>query len=144
MHASAVAVDRTAILLRGPSGAGKSDLAFRMIGEGAMLIADDYVALGAESGRLVCSAPERLRGLIELRGIGLMRMPTLASAPVGLVVDLVPRAAVERLPEPAHETILGLDLPLLRLHAFDHSTPAKLRLAVRTLQQDETDRRRHG
>ncbi|MDO9127006.1 MAG: HPr kinase/phosphatase C-terminal domain-containing protein, partial [Parvibaculum sp.] len=104
MHGTCVACGARAVLLRGPSGAGKSDLAFRLVrddlsGE-TRLVADDQVALHVADARLVASAPALLAGMIELRGLGLVEVPSVAAAPVALIVDLVPRAEVPRLPEP--------------------------------------------
>jgi len=122
------------VLLRGPSGAGKSDLAFRMIEAGAArLIADDRTAVVAGPDGPVLIAPPRLAGRIEVRGLGIVTLPAgrrAASARLRLIVDLVPRAAVPRLPEPLRETALGVPIPLVRLHAFDASTPAKIRRAL--------------
>ncbi|MEP4193045.1 MAG: aldolase, partial [Sneathiella sp.] len=58
LHASAVAIDGYAVILRGPSGAGKSDLALRLIDEGAILVADDYVELHARKNHIEVTAPE--------------------------------------------------------------------------------------
>lgn len=131
IHATCVAFDDAGILLRGPSGAGKSDLALRLVEAGAMLVADDRVDLRRQGGRLFASAPVPLRGLVEARGVGILRLPFQESAPLRLVVDLVARAEVERLPEPEAEAILGVDLPRLRLHGLDASAPAKLALGLR-------------
>lgn len=137
MHGTCVACGARAVLLRGPSGAGKSDLAFRLVrddlsGE-TRLVADDQVALHVADARLVASAPALLAGMIELRGLGLVEVPSVAAAPVALIVDLVPRAEVPRLPEPRFEDILGCRLPVLALHAFDVTAAARLRLALETL-----------
>jgi serine kinase of HPr protein (carbohydrate metabolism regulator) len=81
----------------------------------------------------MASAPAAIAGLIEVRGLGIRRLARgqlLARAPVVLLVDLVPPAAIERLPEPAREALLGVDLPVLRLAPFEASACAKLRLAV--------------
>lgn len=137
VHATCVALrhGRTwrAVLLRGPSGAGKSDLALRLIEAGARLVADDRTTLGRTGEAVVASAPAAIAGLIEVRGLGIRRLPRgqlLARAPVVLLVDLVPSAEVERLPEPARETLLGVELPILKLAPFEASSCAKLRLAV--------------
>ncbi len=131
IHATCVAFDGAGVLLRGPSGAGKSDLALRAVAAGATLVADDRVDLRRRGARLLASPPPALRGLAEARGVGILRLPFLAAAPLRLVVDLVAREEVERLPAPAREVLLGVALPLLRLHAFDASTPARLALALR-------------
>lgn len=128
IHASCVAVDGAGILLRGPSGSGKSDLALRLIEGGAELVADDRVDLRRDGDRLIAAPPPILAGLVEAVGIGPIAVPHRSEVIVALVVDLVPRAAVERLPEPASETLLGIDVPCFNLDAFGASTPAKLRL----------------
>lgn len=122
-----------AILLRGPSGAGKSDLALRLIEAGGRLIADDQTRIARRGRALLASAPAALAGLMEVRGVGIIRLPRgqlLSRAPLSLVVDLVPPDRIERLPEPATETVLGVELPVFALAPFEASAPAKLRLAL--------------
>jgi serine kinase of HPr protein (carbohydrate metabolism regulator) len=133
VHGTCVTFETGGVLLRGPSGSGKSDLAFRLIGLGSVLVADDQVALTAADGRVVAAAPENLSALLELRGLGLAVMPVAPTARLALVVDLVPRDAVPRLPEPRHATFEDLDLPLLALHAFDLTAAEKVRLALETI-----------
>src|SRR3546814_619214 len=113
IHASCVAFTGAAVLLRGPSGSGKSDLAFRMIEAGCRLVADDRTILTRDDARLIAAAPETIRGLIEIRGLGPVEMIPAAATPVVLVIDLVPQDEVPRLPDPQHETLLGIDLPCL-------------------------------
>jgi RNase adaptor protein for sRNA GlmZ degradation len=139
VHATCVAIDGAdgplGVLLRGPSGAGKSDLALRLIDRGARLVADDQCELrcqdGAAGARLVARAPASIAGVLEVRGLGIMEVPSLAEAPVALVVDLVDPEEVERLPAAATEEILGLELPRVALNAFEAAAPAKLHLALR-------------
>jgi serine kinase of HPr protein (carbohydrate metabolism regulator) len=136
VHGTAILIGARAVLLRGPSGAGKSDLAFRLIrGEGAsaMLVADDQVALSVEEDRLLASPPAALAGLLELRGLGLLGLPYTAHAELALIVDLVPREAVPRLAVPRFETLEGVELPAIALHAFDATAPEKIRLALETI-----------
>src|SRR5438105_1659631 len=131
LHATAVAIDGRAILLRGASGAGKSDLALRLIDAGARLVADDQSELCRERDRVIVRAPAALAGLIDVRGVGIVRLDALAEAPLALIVDLVPAVEIERLPKPRTERILGLALPLIMVAPFEASAAAKLRLALR-------------
>jgi serine kinase of HPr protein (carbohydrate metabolism regulator) len=122
-----------AVLLRGPSGAGKSDLALRLVGAGARLVADDQTDLARQGNQLIASAPERIAGLIEARGIGIVKLgrdQTVRRAAVVLLVDLAPPERIARLPEPASENVLGIDLPVVSLAPFEASASAKLRLAL--------------
>lgn len=130
IHATCVAIAGAAVLLRGPSGAGKSDLALRLLDAGAALVADDQTRLQRDGGRLIASAPPALRGLLEIRGLGPVSHPCSGPAPVALLIDLVPRIEVPRLPEPQFETLLDTALPRLSLHAFDASSAAKVRVAL--------------
>jgi HPr kinase/phosphorylase len=127
VHATCVAIGGVGVLLRGPSGSGKSDLALRLIEGGARLVADDQVALAEVTGSLAASAPKVLRGKIEVRGCGILDIPYEESVSIRLVIDLVLRGDVPRVPEPASCDIAGWVLPLYRLHAFDASCPAKVR-----------------
>ena len=67
---------------------------------------------------------------IEVRGVGIIPVPTAEAAEIRLVVDLVPAERVERLPEPETVTLMDRAVPHLALSPFDASTPAKLRLAA--------------
>ncbi len=125
IHASCVSIEGVALLLRGPSGAGKSDLALRLLDAGAELIADDQTCLRHDHGLLIASAPDRLRSLLEVRGLGPVRVPAAAPAPVALILDLVALQDVPRLPEPRYEDILDVTLPCLALHAFETSAAIK-------------------
>jgi serine kinase of HPr protein (carbohydrate metabolism regulator) len=135
IQATCVAIDGLGVLLRGPSGSGKSDLALRLIDGGAKLVADDGVELRRQGERLFArlppGAPDSVRGRIELRGLGILPVPSVAEAPLDLVIDLVAVDALERLPEPLTIELLGVALPLLRLSAREPSAAAKVRLAVR-------------
>ena len=130
VHATSVAIDSRAVLLRGPSGSGKSDLALRLIDAGARLIADDQSELSRDGDAILVRAPATISGLIEARGVGILRLDPLPVARLALIADLVAPEPVERLPEQASETILGIAIPLISLAPFEASAPAKLRLAL--------------
>ena len=131
VHATAVAIEGNSVLLRGPPGAGKSDLALRLIDGGAQLVADDQAELQRAAERILVRSPTAIAGLLEVRGIGIVRVGALAEAPLALLVDLVSPEEVERLPEPRPEEVLGLAIPLITLAAFEASAAAKIRIAVR-------------
>jgi serine kinase of HPr protein (carbohydrate metabolism regulator) len=133
VHATAVAIGGRAVLLRGASGSGKSDLALRLIDAGARLISDDYSQLRRENKAILVRAPEPISGLIEVRGLGILRVEALAEAPLALIADLVAPQDVERMPEPYSETIFGLSIPLVEVAPFEASAPAKLRFALAAL-----------
>lgn len=131
LHATCIAFDGDGVLLTGASGSGKSDLALRAIEVGAALVADDRVTLERQEERLIAQAPPPLAGLIEVRGLGIMRLPHLARAALRLVVSLVPPDQVPRLPGDGIADHLGVVLPRLLLSPFEASAVAKLRLATR-------------
>jgi HPr kinase/phosphorylase len=136
VHATAVAIGGRAILLRGAPGAGKSDLALRLIDCGAQLIADDQAELRREKNRIRVRAPAEIAGLIEIRGIGILRLQARVEAPLAMCVDLLPSAEIERLPERRFEEMLGIAVPLIAISAFEASAAAKLRIALRALSAD--------
>jgi serine kinase of HPr protein (carbohydrate metabolism regulator) len=134
-HATCLSLAGRGVLLRGPSGSGKSDLAFRLIRGpwAARLVADDQTLVGNLSGDLVATAPDALQGLIELRGLGLVRVPFATHVRLDLVVDLVARDDVPRMPEPAVFSLCGVERPLIALHAFDATAPDKVGLAAQLI-----------
>ena len=129
VHASAVLVGARAVLIRGPSGAGKSRLALELIEarrSGALrfarLVGDDRIYLERAGGRLLVRPEETLSGLIELRGVGILRRDYEPCAVVGLVVDLA-AADAERLPETG-QIIDGISLPRLAVAPGATALPA--------------------
>ncbi len=118
-HASAVVfgADDThpgfGVMIEGPSGSGKSALALQLIALGATLVADDRTRVQARDGWPWLHAPERLAGVIEARGVGLLRVPVRPRAPLRLIVDM---GAVEtdRLPDPATRDVLGQYIRCIR------------------------------
>lgn len=133
VHATAVAIEGGAILLRGPSGSGKSDLALRLIDGGAQLVADDQTLLRREGERVLASAPPAIDGLLEVRGVGVVRVGAAVTAPLVLIADLTLSGDIERLPERRVEIVLGCAVAAVDLAPFEASAPAKLRLLRRAL-----------
>jgi serine kinase of HPr protein (carbohydrate metabolism regulator) len=130
LHGSCVALAETGVLLRGASGSGKSDLALRLIDGGALLVADDQVEIERRADQLLARPPAAIAGLLEVRGLGIVRLAFRSPATLGLVIDLVAPAAVERLPEEENTEILGRRLRRLALNPWEPSAAAKVRLAI--------------
>ncbi len=142
LHATMVQLDDRGVLITGPSGAGKSTLALRLLDESgrglgatsldARLVADDQVIVTRDGLLLMARAPDALRGLMEVRGLGIVRLPEMAPcAPVHLVVRLHAHlSALERLPVMAYTSILGIARPLLALSLEDSAASARLRAAL--------------
>ncbi len=139
IHGTAIAVGGRAALLRGPSGSGKSDLALRCLfcsrevlhGSDVKLVSDDYVMLSRSQDRLFISAPETIRGQIEVRGLGLYSVACCESAELVLVADLVGPEDVERLPDPIPKTqFFGIALPIVKIAPFEASAVQKLMMAL--------------
>ncbi|MGE5266977.1 MAG: HPr kinase/phosphorylase [Deltaproteobacteria bacterium] len=139
VHGTAIAISGQAVLMRGPPGAGKSDLALRALGlpGGPLLtspfelVADDQVTVRRDTDGLTVEAPAPLKGLLEVRGSGIMAVPSIGWARLVLLADLTAADRVERFPDPwPAESLLGIRLPVLRVAPFEASAPLKLALAL--------------
>ena len=111
-------------------GAGKSDLALRLIDGGARLVADDRVDLRTENDFIIAAAPPALAGLIEVRGLGIIKLDALPQISIALVIELVGAEMIERLPTRESTQLMETTLPLLHLAPFEAVAPAKVRLAA--------------
>jgi serine kinase of HPr protein (carbohydrate metabolism regulator) len=129
VHASTVAMDGRAVLIMGPSGSGKSDLALRLIDRGFVLVSDDQTIVRREGDRLIASAPSQIAGKLEVRGIGIVDMPTRTDVPVAVVIELT--SDIQRLPDDDRQLqLLGVQLPLFTIDAMTASAPAKVTVAL--------------
>ena len=147
VHGTAVALGRSAVLIRGAPGSGKSDLALRFLmqpvdGERPprRLVADDQVHLRRIGARIVATPPPAIRGLFEVRGIGIVAMACIDQADLRLVVDCTARESVDRLPEPATTSLLGLAVRHARIAPFDSSAALKLLMLLENHISDPTAR----
>ncbi len=131
IHASCVALGKKGILLIGPSGAGKSDLALRLIEQtGAILVSDDRTDLSVKNNRIYASCPENIKGLLEVRGIGIIKQKIKKEISVNLVVDLVKSLKdIERLPSPDFWVFETKKIKKIKIYPFEPSAVYKIRLA---------------
>jgi len=140
VHATCVCTGGAGVLITGPSGSGKSALALELIdtpGHGAggslletVLVADDRVLLERREGTLFASAPHQLAGRLEVRGLGILRLPHAERVPLRLIVRLCPWHEIERMPAPETEEVRGVSLPLVRIDADRPRAAARLRAAL--------------
>ncbi|MGI6244309.1 MAG: HPr kinase/phosphorylase [Pseudochelatococcus sp.] len=136
VHATAVVIGETGVLIRGRSGSGKSTLARRLIaraacgGRFARLVSDDRVRLTAVHGRLVAESVAAIAGLLEVRGVGIIAVPHEPAAVVGLVVDM--EMPPERLPSDCDKmtTVLEIDLPRIAAGGLADAAEVINRLVV--------------
>ncbi len=122
VHATALVVGEDGVLIRGAPGAGKSALARGVVssaqgaGRHAALVCDDRVHLSAANERLLARALPAIAGLLEIRGLGIVRVPHQDAAVIRLVVDVVPGEA--RLPDDGALRILigSIELPRIAVN----------------------------
>lgn len=132
VHATTVDIAGLGVLILGESGAGKSDLALRLIADGALLVADDQTEVEAAGEGLRASAPKPIVGLIEARGVGIVRAATKRATRLRLAVSLIVTVPA-RMPESRTWSLPGEVkplIPLIELGAFEASATEKVRRAL--------------
>ncbi|MDR7102779.1 HPr kinase/phosphatase C-terminal domain-containing protein [Croceicoccus sp. BE223] len=122
-QATCVAIDGRAILIEGEPGSGKTSLALALIDRGATLIGDDGVMLEKRGDRLWVMPHPTTRGLIEVRNVGIVTMPS-GEAPAALVLTL--DQAAPRHVEAA-DSIVRQGVRLPRLSFWPDSTVGAIR-----------------
>jgi len=129
-YATAVTYCGFGILIRGPSGSGKSDLALRLIDDGAGLVADDQVVIKEVGQELYLSPPDSLSGLIEVRGVGVIKIEYVSDIRLCLIVELDPRNEIQRIPKIKEELIKKIPVPVINMYAFESSVLAKIKIIL--------------
>lgn len=127
VHASCVALDGAAALILGASGSGKSELALELMSVGAQLVSDDRTQLTIGQGKVVAAPPNQIAGLIEARGVGILRADFVPQAELVVCVDL-DQEETERLPEKHTIKVGHIVLPLLYRVSAGHFKAAILQM----------------
>lgn len=114
------------VLLQGQAGIGKSETALSLIGRGYSLVADDVTEVVRTGGRVTAFAHELTRYHMEIRGVGIVHVPSLygvsairRDAMLDLVINLHPYkndADEERTGiQPGEIEVLGIKFPYYAL-----------------------------
>jgi HPr kinase/phosphorylase len=119
IHASCIAAHGKGLLILGPSGAGKSTLALQMIALGAQLVADDRCDIWAQQDTLYARAPAEIAGLIESRGIGILRLPFCDQIQVIAAIDLSETSYTRLSPQRSLQ-LLGARVEFLHFQPAPH------------------------
>lgn len=105
IHACAVVIEASGILILGKAGSGKSELALdlldqcRLRGLTGALVGDDRIILTEKPDGIYASVPPQLEGLIEVRGSGIHHINFVKEARLNFAVRLVDRVDAVRMPE---------------------------------------------
>lgn len=126
-HGVLVEIYGMGVLIMGESGIGKSETALELIQRGHRLVADDRVELYMmDESRIIGEAPEILRHLIEIRGVGVIDVASMfgvgsvrESTVVDMVINLKPwdnEHSFDRLGNKLEtKSFFNVDLPLLHI-----------------------------
>ena len=117
------------VLFTGPSGAGKSDLVLRLLERGWALVADDRTEVWVSAGALYARPAQTLMGLIEARGLDVVRANGRGFARVALLAECT-GDEVERIPSRKRRRILEVEVEAVTLRPLEGSAPAKLERAL--------------
>ncbi|MBX9785710.1 MAG: HPr kinase/phosphatase C-terminal domain-containing protein [Alphaproteobacteria bacterium] len=130
LHGTAIEVQGKAVLLTGKPGTGKSSLALQLIDRGACLVADDQTYLTFDKEEVYVSCPDALKGLLEVRGVGIYPFPSQNKSPLSLVVEICELEEVLRLPDPTFVQYHNIPIPSLKLAKYDPLGALKVELKM--------------
>lgn len=138
VHATCVDINGAGVLITGASGSGKSDLALRLIeNKGALLVADDRTDLLKENGTLTAMAPKAIEGLMEVRGVGIIKKEIKPKTCVKLVIEAALKEKIERCPEPQFFENQGVFVAKIFLNLLEASAPDKVVVKLKSILEEE-------
>ena len=138
VHGTCVEIKGKAVLISGKPGVGKSSLALQLIDRGAILVADDQTLLSLEGGCLIARPPLSLKGLMEVRGVGICPFPYQEQSPFALSIEISEGKKLERLPKPTFVEYYGIKIPHLKLERDDPLGAIKIELKVNFNDEQNT------
>ena len=132
IQATAISYNKKAILIQGSAGVGKTSLALQLIEHGALLIGDDVVEIFIKNNKLYCKSKEKLNGVAEVRGLGLVAGLKVAQPAPILCVIRLHKKLTERLPKQKTISLLYKKIPVFDFYACN-TTEISVLYAIRTL-----------
>jgi serine kinase of HPr protein (carbohydrate metabolism regulator) len=120
-HGCLIQIEGRGVLITGPSGSGKTSLmlglleAVKHAGKQGFFISDDQIILNKQSGVLLGSAPETIAGKAEIYGFGIVDIANINCSTIDLIAHLSPDDNIERMPEPEHIKLLGIEIPEIKV-----------------------------
>ncbi len=127
LHGSMLDILGVGVLIEGNPGVGKSEAALGLVERGHSLVADDMTVIHRDNrGYLVGSAPDVTRYHMEIRGLGIINVPSLfgmasitQEKQLDLVIKLYAPDGDENLDRagltPQTRTLLEVEIPLVAL-----------------------------
>jgi len=134
IHSTSVVIDDNGVLILGDSGSGKSDLALRLIDNGATLISDDISICRKNSNNIYLYCPPEIKGLLEVREIGIITVPFVERIKLRLVVNLKSNNN-ERFPKDNSFRILGIKIPIINIEGKNSSAVAKIKVKLNEIRE---------
>ena len=133
-HATSIVIDSFGLMISGLSGIGKSDLALRLIDSGATLISDDITICKRVNNKVYLFPPNKTKGLLEVREIGIINVPYVENINLVMIIDLLKKNN-ERIPEEKFRKILGLNFPVLSLDGKTPSSVIKVKVKLNEITE---------
>ena len=136
LHANCVSIQNRGILIIGPSGSGKSNLSLKLMGLGGQLVSDDRTVVKRRNQEIFAACPDAIKGQIEARGVGILKVPTVKEIKLSFVVDLGNQTD-KRLPIQNTYSMFGVKLRLICNASLDAFPEAVYYLATYGVTQGE-------
>lgn len=130
LHATCVTLKGKGVLICGKPGSGKSSLALQLMDRGALLVSDDQTFLTQKGETLIAQPPSSLKGLLEVRGVGICPFPHQDQSPIALWVDICEEKDVERLPNQDFIEYYTIQVPYLKIKKNDPLGAIKVEIKV--------------
>ena len=134
IHSTSVVIDDNGVLILGDSGSGNSDLALRLIDNGATLISDDISICKKNSNDIYLYCPPEIKGLLEVREVGIITVPFVERIKLRLVVNLKSNNN-ERFPKDSSFRILGIKIPIINIEGKNSSAVAKIKVKLNEIRE---------